>query len=127
MPSPKLQPPPRPPCKVSPSPPLWLSILATVEDTELDPGQIAASLTSFSRTIDDYSETAKRELIPAKQEKAWERIKTFRVELADYRQYFDRLKQDREDSVSSSLLLTSLVHLCPPPHPYSFYKVHPER
>lgn len=45
---------------------------------------------------------AKKELVPAKQEKARERIKNFRSELVDYRQYFDRLKKDREDSVSVS-------------------------
>lgn len=42
---------------------------------------------------------AKKELIPGKQEKAQERLKNFRIELADYRQKFDRLKKDREDSV----------------------------
>ena len=42
---------------------------------------------------------AKKELIPAKQEKAHERLKNFRTELADYRQSFDRFKKDREDSV----------------------------
>ena len=62
-------------------------------------GQISASLTSLSRTIDDYSETAKKELIPTKQEKAHERLKTFRSDLLEYRQTFDRLKKDREDSV----------------------------
>ena len=67
-------------------------------------GQISASLTSLSRTIEDYTEVAKKELIPAKQEKARERLKTFRAELLDYRQSFDRLKKDREDAVSSFLL-----------------------
>ena len=43
---------------------------------------------------------AKKELIPAKQEKAHERQKNFKTELADYRQSFDRLKKDREDTVS---------------------------
>jgi len=42
---------------------------------------------------------AKKELIPAKQEKAQERMKNFRGELADYRQSLERLKRDREDSV----------------------------
>ena len=42
---------------------------------------------------------AKKELIPAKQEKAHERLKNFRIELADYRQNFNRLKEDKEDSV----------------------------
>ena len=44
----------------------------------------------------------KKELVPAKQEKAHERLKNFRSELADYRQSFDRLKKDREDSVRLS-------------------------
>jgi Golgi SNAP receptor complex protein 2 len=65
-------------------------------------GQISASLTSFSRTIDDYNNMAKRELIPAKQEKAFERVKTFRSEIAEYRQQFEHLKAEREESVSAS-------------------------
>ena len=56
-------------------------------------------MTSLSRTIDEYAEMAKKELIPAKQEKAFERIKNFRGELADYRQTLDRLKKDREENV----------------------------
>lgn len=62
-------------------------------------GQISAALTSFSRTIDDYDNMSKRELIPAKQEKAYARIKSFRAELADYRAQFDNLKKEREDTV----------------------------
>lgn len=69
---------------------------------EMGPGQISTTLTSFSRTIDDYSETAKKELNPAKQEKAWERIKNFRAEILEYRQRFDSLKSQREETVSSS-------------------------
>ena len=42
---------------------------------------------------------AKNELVPGKQEKAHERLKNFRIELADYRQSFDLLKKNREDSV----------------------------
>ncbi|KAF3894020.1 HNHc domain-containing protein [Trichophyton interdigitale] len=61
-------------------------------------GQISASLTSFSRTIDDYSSLSKKELIPAKQEKAFERVKNFRTELADYRLQFDRLRKEREEA-----------------------------
>ena len=65
------------------------------------PGQISATLTSFSRTVDDYYETSKKELNAAKQEKARERVKNFRSEMMDYRQTFDRLKKDREDNVGS--------------------------
>lgn len=65
----------------------------------MDAGQISASLTSFSRTIDDYSNLSKRELIAAKQEQAFERVKNFRAELSEYRQQFDHLRRDREDAV----------------------------
>ena len=68
-------------------------------ETDWLSGQIQASLTSFSRIIDDYAETAKKELVVAKQEKAHERIKNFRSELADYRQTLDRLKKEREEIV----------------------------
>lgn len=71
-------------------------------------GQIAASLASLSRTIDDYSALSKKELIPEKQEKAFERAKNFRVELADYRTHFDRLRKEREEAVSLSCLRTFL-------------------
>jgi hypothetical protein len=56
-------------------------------------------LTSFSRTVDDYSALSKQELIPAKQEKAFERVKNFRAELSDLRQQIDQLKKEREDAV----------------------------
>ena len=48
---------------------------------------------------------AKKELVPGKQEKAQERLKNFRIELADYRKKFDSLKKDREDSVRLSVAL----------------------
>ena len=72
---------------------------------ELLIGQISATLTSFSRTIDDYSETTKKELNPAKQEKARERIKNFRAEIADYRQRFESLRKEREETVGTVILL----------------------
>ena len=53
---------------------------------------------------------AKKELIPSKQEKAHERLKNFRIELADYRQRFDRLKVDREDNVRHSDTLLQTVN-----------------
>jgi Golgi SNAP receptor complex protein 2 len=82
-------------------------------------GQINASLTSFSRTVDDYNKLAKQELVPEKQQKAYERIKTFRSELSDYRERFDRLKQEADERVrlfhhnppSISKSLFSLPHL----------------
>lgn len=72
-------------------------------------GQIAASLASLSRTVDDYSALSKKELIPEKQEKAFERVKNFRSELADYRQHFDRLRKEREEAVRIPLASSSSV------------------
>jgi golgi SNAP receptor complex member 2 len=58
-------------------------------------------LTSFSRTIDSYAELSKHELNPSKAEKATERIKSFRADLASYRAQFDALKAQREDSLTT--------------------------
>jgi len=56
-------------------------------------------LTSFSRTIEDYNKLAKQELVPDKQTKAYERIKNFRTEQTEYRERFERLKQETEAKV----------------------------
>ncbi|KAG0632947.1 hypothetical protein HOY80DRAFT_1019185 [Tuber brumale] len=61
-------------------------------------GQISASLASLSRTIDDYDSMARREIVPAKQEKAFQRVKNFRKEISEYRQQFVKLKGEREDA-----------------------------
>lgn len=86
-------------------------------------GQIAASLASLSRTIDDYSALSKKELIPAKQEKAFERVKNFRNELADYRQQFERLRKEREEAQSvanrNELLGRRPHHAATPENPYA--------
>lgn len=69
-------------------------------------GQISASLASFSRTIDDYDGMVKKELVPAKQEKGIERVKNFRAELAEYRERFAGLKNEREETVSKISFIT---------------------
>jgi Golgi SNAP receptor complex protein 2 len=69
----------------------------------MTPGQINASLTSFSRTVDDYNKLAKQEIQPEKQQKAYERIKNFRSELSEYRDRFDRLKQELDERVSPNI------------------------
>lgn len=61
-------------------------------------------MASLSRTVDDYAALSKKELIVEKQQKAFDRIKTFRTELADYRTLFDRLRKEREDAVRRLLL-----------------------
>jgi hypothetical protein len=72
-------------------------------------GQISASLASFSRTIGDYAALAKSELIPEKKEKAIEREKSFRTALADYRQQFERLRKEREDTVRVPSIATARI------------------
>ncbi|KAH0548185.1 hypothetical protein GP486_008097 [Trichoglossum hirsutum] len=72
-------------------------------------GQLSASLTSLSRTIDDYDSMAKRELVPAKQEKAFERVKTFRTELLEFRQQLERLKGEKDDAVMDQHLSTTFL------------------
>jgi Golgi SNAP receptor complex protein 2 len=61
-------------------------------------GALSASLTAFSRTIDEYASLARQELNSAKAEKAQERIRNFRLELSEFRQQFDALKTARDDA-----------------------------
>ena len=61
-------------------------------------GALSASLTAFSRTVDEYNALAKQELNPVKQQKAHERVRTFRAELADFRSQFDAIKAARDDA-----------------------------
>ncbi|KAJ5081295.1 hypothetical protein NUU61_009559 [Penicillium alfredii] len=86
-------------------------------------GQIAASLSSLSRTVDDYSALSKKELIQEKQEKAFDRVKNFRNELTDYRAQFDRLRKEREETQSVSnrneLLGRRPHHAVTPENPYA--------
>lgn len=56
---------------------------------------------------------SKQELIKEKQEKAFERVKTFRNELSEYRTQFDRLRKEREAAVCQSLQPTGLLHTDP--------------
>ncbi|KAI1200705.1 V-snare-domain-containing protein [Nemania serpens] len=61
-------------------------------------GSLSASLTAFSRTLDEYSALAKQELNPTKQEKAHERLRNFRSELTQFRAEVDGLKTQREEA-----------------------------
>jgi Golgi SNAP receptor complex protein 2 len=64
-------------------------------------GQISASLASLTRTLDDYETLAKRELIPAKKEKAGTRLREFRAQLDEFRREFARVREEREVVVCS--------------------------
>lgn len=61
-------------------------------------GSLSASLTAFSRTLDEYNQLTKQELVIAKQEKAYERIKNFRAELSDFREQSNALRAEHDES-----------------------------
>ncbi|ERT01186.1 golgi family SNAP receptor complex member 2 [Sporothrix schenckii 1099-18] len=65
-------------------------------------GALSASLTAFARTVDEYNALAKQELNPAKQEKAFDRIRNFQTELGEFRAQFDSLKAAREEAAHQS-------------------------
>lgn len=71
--------------------------------------QLNASLTSFSRTIDDYGKLAKQEPVQTKQEKAFERLKNFKSELEEYRESFKRIKSANEDVVCDRIGRVALL------------------
>lgn len=78
-------------------------------------GQISASLAAFNRTIDDYETMAKKEMIKAKQEKAFmyaldlclvpylltctRRVSKFRTDATELRVEFDRVKNHVANAV----------------------------
>lgn len=59
-------------------------------------GQLTTSITSFTRTLDDYQKNIDVELVPEKAQKGTERIANFRTELLDFRSRFAELKHERE-------------------------------
>lgn len=62
-------------------------------------GQISASLTTLTRTLNDYENLSRNELNTEKKDKAAERLKNFRSDLASYRAQFDELKKERETAI----------------------------
>ncbi|KAK9372985.1 uncharacterized protein V1513DRAFT_404143 [Lipomyces chichibuensis] len=86
-------------------------------------GQISATLATLQRTIDEYDAMARRELVPAKQDKAFARIRNFRSEAAEARTQFDKLKKEREEA-QNNLNRTELLgrrphHSATPDNPYA--------
>ncbi|RPA88037.1 V-snare-domain-containing protein [Ascobolus immersus RN42] len=65
-------------------------------------GQISASLATLSRTITDYENLARRELVPQKQQQAFERIKNFRKEMGEMRSEFEKVKNERGEADQAS-------------------------
>ncbi|KAK0548717.1 protein transport protein bos1 [Tilletia horrida] len=64
---------------------------STPDDASLI-GQITATLAAFSRTVDDYEGLARRELVPAKQEKSFARTKKFRDDAREFESQFAKIK-----------------------------------
>ncbi|KIX97140.1 uncharacterized protein Z520_07254 [Fonsecaea multimorphosa CBS 102226] len=86
-------------------------------------GQISTTLTSLSRTLEDYQNLSRNELNEEKKEKAVERLKNFRADLASYRTQFDQLKREREATVAANnrneLLGRRPHHAATPENPYA--------
>lgn len=65
-------------------------------------GSLTSSLTSLQRTVDEYANLARHEPNAAKQEKALDRVRTFRSELGEYRAQLDSLRSARDDAAHAS-------------------------
>ncbi|OLN87525.1 Protein transport protein bos1 [Colletotrichum chlorophyti] len=81
---------------------LSASITQPTALTPAEIGNVSASLASFAKTVDEYHHLARQELVPKKQEEAFERVKRFREDLSDFRTQVDSLKKAREDAVHSN-------------------------
>ncbi|ROT36085.1 transport protein BOS1 [Sodiomyces alkalinus F11] len=76
-------------------------LTTTSQDQLLTPaeiGSLSASLASFSKTIDEYNHLARQELVPKKQDEAFERVKRFKDDLSRFRGQVDGLKKQREEA-----------------------------
>jgi len=86
-------------------------------------GQISATLATLQRTIDEYDSMARRELVTAKQDKAFARIRNFRSEATESRNLFEKLKKEREEIINNmnrtELLDRRPHHSATPDNPYS--------
>jgi Golgi SNAP receptor complex protein 2 len=65
-------------------------------------GQLTTSLSSFSRTLDDYQRSIDSELVVDKATKGKERIANFRSDLLDFRSRFAELKHEKEEARNAS-------------------------
>ncbi|CEP07862.1 hypothetical protein [Parasitella parasitica] len=87
-------------------------------------GQISASFNALQRSIDDYDNLAKRELIPVKKETALtiRRVSKFRNDLQDMKIRFEATKRQQEaqklEQNRDSLLRRPNRNANAPEHPY---------
>ncbi|TQV94020.1 hypothetical protein V2A60_002912 [Cordyceps javanica] len=61
-------------------------------------GNVSVTLATFSKAIDEYHSLARQEIVPKKQEEAFERVKRFREDLVGFRSQVDNLKKAREEA-----------------------------
>ncbi|KAJ3476828.1 hypothetical protein NLG97_g9005 [Lecanicillium saksenae] len=61
-------------------------------------GNVSVTLATFTKAIDEYNSLARQEIVPKKQEEAFERVKKFREDLAGFRGQVDNLKKAREEA-----------------------------
>lgn len=90
--------------------------------TPADIGSVSVSLTSFAKSLDEYHNLARQEIVPKKQEEAYERVKKFREELSQFRGDLDGLKKAREEAQHNhnrSELLGRRPYNATPENPYA--------
>ncbi|KAF7554647.1 hypothetical protein G7Z17_g2808 [Cylindrodendrum hubeiense] len=85
-------------------------------------GNVSASISSFTKTLDEYQSIARQEIVPKKQEEAFERVKKFREDLSDFRTQVDGLKKSRDEAQHQSNraeLLGRRPYNATPENPYA--------
>ncbi|KAF4467829.1 acyl-coenzyme A:6-aminopenicillanic-acid-acyltransferase precursor [Fusarium albosuccineum] len=85
-------------------------------------GNVSASIASFTKTLDEYQSLARQEIVPKKQEEAFERVKRFREDLSDFRTQVDSIKKVRDDAQHQSNraeLLGRRPYNATPENPYA--------
>ncbi|KAF5003453.1 hypothetical protein FDECE_10003 [Fusarium decemcellulare] len=85
-------------------------------------GNVSASIASFTKTLDEYQSLARQEIVPKKQEEAFERVKRFREDLSDFRTQVDSIKKARDDAQHQSNraeLLGRRPYNATPENPYA--------
>ncbi|SPO01534.1 related to acyl-coenzyme A:6-aminopenicillanic-acid-acyltransferase precursor [Cephalotrichum gorgonifer] len=102
-----------------------LDALSSMPPASLTPssiGNVSASLSSFSKSIDEYAALGPHELAPKKKEEAAARAARFREDLSGFRARVDAIKRAREDAaeaVGRGELLGRRPYAATPENPYS--------
>ncbi|KAF7558351.1 hypothetical protein G7046_g5791 [Stylonectria norvegica] len=102
---------------------LELSTLNTKpQASPADIGNVSVSLATLTKFVDEYNNLARQELVPKKQEEAYERVKKFREDLTDFRTQVDSLKKARDDAAhqaNRTELLGRRPYNATPENPYA--------